>query len=195
MKPLNTALKRHFLLFIALILLCGPAFAADAPVLMMATTTSTDNTGLLDYLEPHFSKATGIKLRWTATGTGKALAMGKNCDVDVLLVHAPPAEKQYVADGYGQNRREIMFNDFVIIGPASDKAGIKGKSVADALTAIKAQEAVFVSRGDNSGTHKKEKALWKIARQAQPEKESWYIQTGRACWPASTFVPSSPATP
>ena len=110
-----------------------PAAAEDA-VLMMATTTSTDNTGLLDYLAPHFKKATGIDLRWTATGTGKALKLGENCDVDVLMVHAPAAEKKFVADGFGDNRREIMYNDFVIIGPAGDPAGIKGKSVKDALT-------------------------------------------------------------
>mgnify|MGYP000547233887 CR=1 FL=1 len=99
-----------------------PAAAEDA-VLMMATTTSTDNTGLLDYLAPHFKKATGIDLRWTATGTGKALKLGENCDVDVLMVHAPAAEKKFVADGFGDNRREIMYNDFVIIGPAGDPAG------------------------------------------------------------------------
>ncbi len=179
MKPLNSLLKLKLLLPLTLVLLCGPAWAADAPVLMMATTTSTDNTGLLDYLKPYFEKATGIELRWTATGTGKALAMGQNCDVDVLLVHAPPAEMKYIADGYGQNRREIMFNDFIIIGPAQDKAGIKGKSVADALATIKAKQAVFVSRGDNSGTHKKEKSLWVAAKQDQPEKESWYVQTGQ----------------
>jgi tungstate transport system substrate-binding protein len=179
MKHLNARSRKYLLLALTLMLLCDPAWAADAQVLMMATTTSTDNTGLLDYLKPHFEKATGIELQWTATGTGKALAMGKNCDVDVLLVHAPPAEKQYVADGYGRNRREIMFNDFVIIGPAADPAGIAGKSVADALATIKAQKAVFVSRGDNSGTHKKEKSLWKIAEQAQPEKERWYVQTGQ----------------
>ena len=177
-KPFPMIQKTVFIVF-ALMVLCGPSWAADRPMLTMATTTSTDNTGLLDYLKPHFEKATGIELRWTATGTGKALAMGKNCDVDVLLVHAPPAEKKYVADGYGQNRREIMFNDFVIIGPASDKAGIKGKPVADALSTIKAQKAVFVSRGDNSGTHKKERSLWTMAKQAQPEKESWYVQTGQ----------------
>lgn len=179
MKPLFVVLKQWLLLTLTLVLLCSPAWSAEPQVLMMATTTSTDNTGLLDYLKPFFEKATGIELRWTATGTGKALAMGKNCDVDVLLVHAPPAEKKYVADGYGQNRREVMFNDFVLIGPAADKAGIKDKSVAEALSTIKAKKAVFVSRGDNSGTHKKEKSLWKMAKQAQPEKESWYVQTGQ----------------
>ena len=92
--------------------------------LMMATTTSTDNTGLLDYLIPEFIKDTGIDLKWVATGTGKALKLGQNCDVDLLMVHAPPAEKKYVANGYGMDRREIMYNDFVIIGPASDQSAL-----------------------------------------------------------------------
>ncbi len=152
---------------------------AEEKMLMMATTTSTDNTGLLDYLAPKFKEATGIELKWTATGTGKALKLGENCDVDILMVHAPPAEKKFVADGFGTDRREIMYNDFVIIGPAADAAGIKGKSIKDALTMIKAKQAVFVSRGDNSGTHKKELALWKAANLPVPEKESWYVQTGQ----------------
>jgi len=155
-----------------------PAMAADK-VLMMATTTSTDNTGLLDDLAPHFTKATGIELKWTSVGTGKALKMGENCDVDVLLVHAPPAEKAYVEKGFGVNRREIMYNDFVIIGPDRDPAGIEGKNVVDALGAVRDKGAVFASRGDDSGTHKKELSLWKATGAAVPEKESWYVQTGQ----------------
>jgi len=152
---------------------------AEDKILMMATTTSTDNTGLLDYLAPKFQAATGIELKWTATGTGKALKLGENCDVDILMVHAPPAEKKFVADGFGTDRREIMYNDFVIIGPAEDPAGIKGKSIKEALQTIKAKQAVFVSRGDNSGTHKKELSLWKAADLPVPEKQSWYVQTGQ----------------
>lgn len=149
------------------------------PVLMMATTTSTDNTGLLDYLAPHFTKKTGIELKWTAVGTGKALEFGRKCDVDVLLVHAPGAEKKYVKEGYGVNRREIMYNDFILIGPISDPAGIKGKSVTNALHIITSQKAVFISRGDNSGTNKKEILLWKDSGLTIPDKESWYVQTGQ----------------
>jgi tungstate transport system substrate-binding protein len=152
---------------------------AEEKMLMMATTTSTDNTGLLDYLAPKFQEATGIELKWTATGTGKALKLGENCDVDILMVHAPPAEKKFVADGFGIDRREIMYNDFVIIGPESDPAGIKGKSIKDAFAMLKAKRAVFTSRGDNSGTHKKELSLWQAADLPIPEKESWYIQTGQ----------------
>ncbi len=147
--------------------------------LMMATTTSTDNTGLLDYLIPHFEKETGIALKWTSTGTGKALKLGQNCDVDVLLVHAPAAEKKYIEQGFGKDRREVMYNDFVVIGPKSDPAGIKDKSISDALAAIKSNAALFMSRGDDSGTNKKEKLLWKNAGIALPDKETWYVQTGQ----------------
>jgi tungstate transport system substrate-binding protein len=153
--------------------------SAEEKTLMMATTTSTDNTGLLDYLAPKFKEATGIELKWTATGTGKALKLGQNCDVDILMVHAPPAEKKFVDAGFGTDRREIMYNDFVIIGPASDPAGIKGKSIKDAFAMLKDKKAVFASRGDNSGTHKKELSLWKAANLPVPEKETWYVQTGQ----------------
>ena len=165
------------LAFVVCLLPAG-ATAADR-LLMMATTTSTDNTGLLDYLAPEFTKATGITLKWTATGTGKALKMGENCDVDILMVHAPASEKKFVSSGFGTDRREIMYNDFVIIGPARDAAGIKGKSIKNALGAIKSKQAYFVSRGDNSGTHKKELSLWKAAKMPIPEKERWYVQTGQ----------------
>lgn len=155
------------------------AAAGDKKELMMATTTSTDNTGLLDYLIPHFEKETGITLKWTSTGTGKALKLGQNCDVDVLLVHAPPAEKTYIEKGYGKERREVMYNDFVIIGPKADPAGISGKTISEALTAVKTKGALFMSRGDDSGTNKKEKLLWKNAGTGLPDKEAWYVQTGQ----------------
>jgi tungstate transport system substrate-binding protein len=166
-------------LFLVGLLALPGTVLATGETLVMATTTSTDNTGLLDYLAPHFTKATGIELRWTAVGTGKALKLGENCDVDVLLVHAPGAEKAYVKAGHGVGRREVMFNDFVIIGPAADPAGVKGKSVSDALSAVEAKGAVFASRGDNSGTHKKELSLWKAAGKPVPEKDKWYVQTGQ----------------
>ncbi|WP_457553065.1 substrate-binding domain-containing protein [Desulfobacula sp.] len=152
---------------------------AQTKNLMMATTTSTDNTGLLDYLAPFFENQTGITLKWTATGTGKALKLGQNCDVDVLLVHAPSAEKAFMENGYGKDRRQIMYNDFVIIGPEHDPAGIKGKTISDALHIIKKRQAFFMSRGDDSGTHKKEKYLWKKAGILLPDKEGWYVQTGQ----------------
>jgi tungstate transport system substrate-binding protein len=165
-------------LVLAVCLLPGISMA-QGKTLMMATTTSTDNTGLLDYLAPKFKEATGIELKWTATGTGKALKLGENCDVDVLMVHAPPAEKKFVQEGFGADRREIMYNDFVIIGPEADPAGVKGKSIKDALQSLEAKQAIFTSRGDNSGTHKKELSLWKAAGLQVPEKEKWYVQTGQ----------------
>jgi tungstate transport system substrate-binding protein len=163
---------------ITLLVLATCSLASDKS-LMMATTTSTDNTGLLEYLMPHFEQETGIAIKWTATGTGKALKLGQNCDVDVLLVHAPPAEKAYIEKGFGRDRREVMYNDFVIIGPQSDPAGIKGKSISEALLAVKTHTAPFISRGDDSGTNKKEKLLWKAAGVTLPDTEAWYIQTGQ----------------
>ena len=172
--------RRFLVLSLAVVLAFSVAGAAlAAPVLKMATTTSTDNTGLLDYLAPLFQKATGIELQWVAVGTGKALEMGKNTDVDILFVHAPASEKKFVADGYGVNRREVMFNDFVIIGVPSDPAAVKGMSVKDSLTAVAGKKAIFVSRGDNSGTHKKEMSLWKDSGMVIPDREEWYIQTGQ----------------
>ncbi len=172
---------KFVLLYCFIIIFAFPAGAtlAGGKALLLATTTSTDNTGLLDYLVPYFTKATGIDLRWVAVGTGKALKLGRNCDVDVLLVHAPSAEKRYVSSGYGVERRQVMYNDFVIIGPAFDPAAIRGKSATDALVAIKRSKAAFISRGDNSGTHKKETRLWADAGVEIPEKQSWYVQTGQ----------------
>ncbi|MCF6249540.1 MAG: substrate-binding domain-containing protein [Desulfobacula sp.] len=173
--------KKIFSAILALLfsLILTVSAQAESRTLMMATTSSTDGTGLLDYLIPHFEKETNITLKWTATGTGKALKLGQNCDVDVLLVHAPAAEKKYIAAGFGKDRREIMYNDFVIIGPANDPAGTKGKTISDALTAIHNKKAVFISRGDDSGTHKKEKSLWKTAGIPLPDGKAWYVQGGQ----------------
>uniref|UniRef100_I2Q605 ABC-type tungstate transport system, permease component n=1 Tax=Desulfovibrio sp. U5L TaxID=596152 RepID=I2Q605_9BACT len=170
------------LLGLALVFLCaGPAAAATAKdeVLMMATTTSTDDTGLLPVMAEAFKKDTGIELKWVAVGTGKALEHGKNCDVDVLLVHAPGAEKKFVEEGYGINRTQVMYNDFVLVGPAADPAKIKGKTTAEALAAIAGAKAPFISRGDDSGTHKMEQSLWKLANLPLPDKESWYASAGQ----------------
>jgi tungstate transport system substrate-binding protein len=174
-------------LLATLLLLAGVAAAQDK-VLLMATTTSTEDTGLLNVLAPEFKKASGIELRWTATGTGKALKLGENCDVDVLMVHAPDAEKKFVTDGFGLDRREIMYNDFVIIGPAADPAGVKGRSVKQALEAVAAKKAGFVSRGDKSGTHMMELGLWKAAGLAVPEKEAWYAQAGQGMMATITIA-------
>lgn len=176
---MTTKIMHRCLLILSCLTVLATTPLLAAETLMMATTTSTDNTGLLDYLAPRFTKDTGIPLKWTATGTGKALKLGENCDVDVLLVHAPNAEYEYMKKGYGLDRREIMYNDFVIIGPASDPAKVMGRQVDVALNRIREKKMIFVSRGDNSGTHKKERALWKHAGNALPEKQSWYVQSGQ----------------
>jgi len=172
--------KVFFLVICAALLWAGPArVQAQGKTLMMATTTSTDDTGLLPVLAKAFKKDTGIELKWVAVGTGKALEHGKNCDVDVLLVHAPAAEKKFVDEGHGVNRTEVMYNDFIVVGPASDPAKIKGKTADAALAAIAAAKAPFISRGDESGTHKKEKGLWQTANMPVPDKETWYVSAGQ----------------
>jgi tungstate transport system substrate-binding protein len=153
--------------------------AAQEKVLMMATTTSTDNTGLLNYLAPTLKEETGIDLRWTAVGTGKALQLGQSCDVSILLVHDPEAEEVFVQKGYGVDRTRVMYNDYIFIGPAGDPAGIRGKPVQAALALIARAKANFASRGDNSGTHMAEVKLWKSAGLPVPDKETWYISTGQ----------------
>jgi tungstate transport system substrate-binding protein len=175
-------------LFLLASLVATGIAGAQEKVLLMATTTSTEDTGLLNILAPEFKKATGIDLRWTATGTGKALKLGEDCNVDVLMVHAPGAEKKLVEAGFGLNRREIMYNDFIIVGPAADPAGIKGKSVKEALQAIRAKQALFVSRGDKSGTHMMELDLWKGGGGAVPEKEAWYAQAGQGMMATITIA-------
>lgn len=130
----------------------------------MATTTSTDNSGLLQYLLPEYEAHCGCKVRYTAVGTGNAIKLGANGDVDMIMVHARAAEDKFVAAGYGVNRRDLMYNDFVIVGPHADPAGIRGmKDLDAALKKIKSANVVFVSRGDDSGTNKKELELWKEA--------------------------------
>ncbi|ABM29241.1 substrate-binding domain-containing protein [Nitratidesulfovibrio vulgaris] len=168
------------LLFLTCLLaavISSSAFAADK-VLMMATTTSTADTGLLDYLAPLFQKDTGIEVKWTAVGTGKALEMGKNCDVDVLLVHSPSAEAKFIEAGSGIERTQLMYNDFVLVGPVADAAKAAGKSVDAALKGIAAAKSPFLSRGDKSGTHNLEVKLWEKSGMA-PDKESWYVSTGQ----------------
>ncbi|MBN1474544.1 MAG: substrate-binding domain-containing protein [Syntrophaceae bacterium] len=146
--------------------------------IILATTTSTQDSGLLDVLIPIFEKKTGYFVKTIAVGSGQAMAMGQKGEADVMLVHSPDAEKKFVEEGYGINRWLIMHNDFIIIGPVDDLAKIKGvKASADALKKIASASALFVSRGDNSGTHAKEKALWKQA-EITPAGQKWYQETG-----------------
>ncbi len=157
-------------------------FAANAAPkqknIILATTTSTQDTGLLDVLIPIFEKETGYFVKTIAVGSGQAMAMGQKGEADVLLVHSPDAEKKFVEDGYGINRQLVMHNDFIIVGPADDPAKIKGtKSSAEAFKLIANANALFLSRGDNSGTHAKEKTLWKKA-DITPVGQKWYQETG-----------------
>jgi tungstate transport system substrate-binding protein len=146
--------------------------------LILATTTSTQDSGLLDVLVPEFEKQSGYTVQTVAVGTGQALKMGEEGNADVLLVHAPASEKTFMEGGFGAERALVMHNDFIVVGPAGDTAGIKGgTSALVALKTIAAAGAPFVSRGDDSGTHKAELALWKKA-EITPEGE-WYIETGQ----------------
>jgi len=160
----------------------APASPAATPAgpknLILATTTSTQDSGLLDVLVPAFEQATGYVVKTVAVGSGQAMTMGKECNADVLLVHSPAAEADFMSAGSGVDRRLVMHNDFVIVGPASDPAAIKGTAkAADALAKIAAAEATFVSRADKSGTNSKELALWKAA-DITP-KGAWYLESGQ----------------
>jgi tungstate transport system substrate-binding protein len=162
---------------------CAPAAAASPtaptnPNIILATTTSTQDSGLLDVLIPLFEQQTGYTVKTVAVGTGEALKMGQQGNADVLLVHAPSSEKTYMDGGYGKDRWLVMHNDFILVGPPSDPAGIKGKSTTDALAAISAGGAPFISRGDQSGTNTKELALWKAAN-IDPSGKPWYSETGQ----------------
>lgn len=146
--------------------------------LILATTTSTQDSGLLDVLIPLFEKQSGIQVKVVAVGTGQALKMGEEGNADVLLVHAPASEVEYMKGGYGKDRALVMHNDFIIVGPSADPAGIKGENVEQAFKAIFDHKAVFISRGDDSGTHKMELSLWKKV-DLDPKGQSWYIETGQ----------------
>jgi len=154
------------------------ASAAESTDVILSTTTSTVDSGLLDDLIPRFEKKTGFRVKTIAVGTGQALAMGEKGEADVLLVHAPASEKKLVDAGVAINYQLVMHNDFIIVGPAADPAKIKGKTAADAYKAIDAGGAVFISRGDDSGTHKKELSLWKDAN-VVPTGKPWYQESGQ----------------
>ena len=166
----------NLLLVSGLALTCGTASAANKD-LILGTTTSTQDSGLLDILIPVFEKTTGFKVKTIAVGTGEAIAMGIRGEADVLLVHSPDDEIKFVSDGFGINRKLVMHNDFVIVGPKENPAKIKGKNVLQALKNIVTAKSIFVSRADNSGTHKKEIKLWKKV-ETKPKKEN-YIETGQ----------------
>ena len=162
------------LLFISL----TTSLQAQQKTIILATTTSTQDSGLLDVLIPAFEKQTGYFVKTIAVGSGQSIAMGQKGEADVLLVHSPAAEKKIVAEGYAINRRIVMHNDFIIIGPPEDSAKIKGIKLAlEAFKQIASAQALFLSRGDKSGTHVKEMDIWKAAGM-KPEGGKWYQQTG-----------------
>jgi tungstate transport system substrate-binding protein len=173
-------MKRHFanLLCLAFALLTLPAMAGEPALVRMATTTSTENSGLFGVIQPVFEQALDIRVHVIAVGTGRALELGRRGDVDVVLVHAKAAEEAFVRDGYGRARHEIMYNDFVIVGPPGDPAGVRDmQGAGEAFAGIAGASATFVSRGDDSGTHKKENAIWQQV-DVQPVG-GWYRQVGQ----------------
>ena len=166
------------LLLLAVLPFAESAMAGEPALVRMATTTSTENSGLFNVIQPVFEQALDIRVHVIAVGTGKALELGRRGDVDVVLVHARAAEEAFVAAGYGVARHEIMYNDFVIVGPEDDPAGVRGMhNAGKAFAKIAAATATFVSRGDDSGTHKKENAIWQQEK-IQPQGE-WYRQVGQ----------------
>ena len=175
-------MKRNFKCFAvawAVSLLFITMVQAQEKNLILATTTSTQDSGLLDVLIPIFEKQSGYFVKTIAVGSGQAMTMGQKGEADVLLVHSPAAEKKFMEEGFGVNRRLIMHNDFVVVGPKEDPAKIKSvKKAAEAFKKIAEAKALFLSRGDNSGTHSKEKEVWKTAGVSQ-EQEKWYQQTGQ----------------
>ena len=178
----NCARKLCYLACSALLLtLCNGSLSfAQTKTLLLQSTTSTLNSGLYNWLLPQFTSQTGITVRVVAVGTGKALANGRNCNGDVLLIHSTADEIAFVAQGYGQYRQDVMYNDFIVIGPQDDPAGIATKDNASAaLKAILQAQTPFASRADNSGTHKAEKRLWQmVGLNPKPASGTWYLETG-----------------
>jgi tungstate transport system substrate-binding protein len=195
--------------FVVVAFMAGQSYAADK-VLTMSTTTSTQSSGLLDVLLPEFKKDTGIEVKVIAKGTGAAIRDGMDGNVDVIFVHAKGREEKFVSEGYGTKRYAVMHNDFVILGPPADPAGIKGlKDAAEALRKIAASGAQFISRGDDSGTHTKEQALWRVSglevtQQTQSimkkgksvevsatvpaNAKSWYMSIGQGMGKTTTYA-------
>lgn len=173
-RPLCPVVAGSLLAFLVI----APPPAAQDRAVLLATTTSTQDSGLLDVLVPLFEKKTGYTVKTIAVGTGQALALGDRGEADVVLVHAPELEQKYVGEGSLTNRRPVMHNDFILVGPQADPAGIRqAQQAADAFRKIVTAQVRFVSRGDNSGTHHRERALWKAA--GLTPLGPWYLETGQ----------------
>ena len=185
-------MMKHFAVTLAALAIGTAAQAAD--VMKMAVTTSFNNSGLADVLLPEIMKDLDLEVQLLVVGTGQAIKLGEAGDVDAILVHSRKAEEAFVEGGYGTHRTEIMYNDFVFIGPAEDPAGIKdADSAATALTEIAGAEAPFVSRGDDSGTHKKELSLWKAAGLDPAGFGDWYKAVGAGMGAALNTASGIPA--
>jgi tungstate transport system substrate-binding protein len=185
----NCSLNRYIILTNKTLIACFVIYAAvfadrpanaDNPFIILQSTTSTQNSGLYDYLLPHFTAKSGIEVRVVAVGTGQALRNAEKCDGDILITHSKVDEVKFVESGFGTKRSNLMYNDFVVLGPANDPANIaSAKTVYDALQRIVASQSRFASRGDNSGTHKAEKRLWKAANLIiDSAANPWYLETG-----------------
>ena len=170
-------MKKILPVFLFLLASCAPS--TPTKEILLVSTTSTQDSGLLDVLLPAFTQQTGYQVRLVATGSGQALKIAEQGNADVILLHSPTAEKDFVAKGFGMDRRLVMHNDFVIVGPESDPASVHTRtSAADAVKAIFSSASAFVSRGDDSGTHVKELALWQAAG-LDPLHQPWYLETGQ----------------
>jgi len=169
----------------------GGSAQAQDKFIVMASTTSTEQSGLFKHLLPAFKAATGIDVRVVAVGTGQALDMGRRGDADIVFVHDTAAEEKFVADGFAKRRADVMVNDFVLVGPAADPAGAKGKDIQAALQKVAAAGAPFVSRGDKSGTHAAERRHWKAAGVDLAGKPAWYKECGCGMGPALNIASST----
>lgn len=188
-----TSLLRY-LVIAAVLLVAGPTLA-QTPSIVVASTTSTEQSGLFGYLLPRFTQASGIAVKAVAVGTGQALDIGRRGDADVVFVHDRVAEEKFLAEGFATKRHDVMYNDFVIVGPKADPAHIAGdKDVADALRKIAATKSAFISRGDHSGTHEAELRLWKDAGvDLGSAKGQWYREIGQGMGPALNMASASNA--
>jgi tungstate transport system substrate-binding protein len=187
MEKTTMPTRRNLILALSCLTLLGGLWHASSgedKFITVASTTSTEQSGLFKYLLPIFTQKTGIEVRVVAQGTGQSLQTASRGDADVALVHDTASEKKFVEDGFGVKRHPVMYNDFIIVGPAADPAKIKGMTDAPAaLAKIAAAQSIFVSRGDDSGTHKAELRLWKMAGKDVPKGQTWYRETGSGMGP------------
>ena len=186
--------SKHLLLSLVAVLVLAGCAPAEPAVLRLATTTSTADSGLLEAILPSFEEAFNARVDVVAVGTGQAIELGQNGDVDVILVHALAREDEFVAAGFGLARSDVMYNDFIVVGPPADPAGIQGlATAAEAFAAMAAAEAPFASRGDDSGTHTKELFVWTAARLQPSPDQDWYLSLGQGMGETLQFANESGA--